>query len=50
MQSNVNTSLKLHKPAMLLAMILSSGEAMPITHLGVYNIIFYKVLNFVPLI
>ena len=38
MQSNVNNNSKLHKPAMLLAMILSSGEAMPITHLGTYNL------------
>ncbi|XP_014274877.1 NCK-interacting protein with SH3 domain [Halyomorpha halys] len=44
MQSNVNSSLKLHKPAMLLAMILSSGEAMPITHLDQLGIDFIKMI------
>ncbi|KAK9513035.1 hypothetical protein O3M35_001317 [Rhynocoris fuscipes] len=44
MQSNINNTNLLLKPSMLLSMIFSMGEAMPITHLDLLGIEFVKMI------
>lgn len=44
MQSNFASRCKLSKPALLLAMIFSTGEAMPITHLDQLGVDFVKMI------